>query len=298
MSASFPLCRQGELEFVISTNEELQEESRFLSQDFPIALYTQHFNHAASDSVPFHWHEELQATWVWEGELECSIHGKQLILGNDKLLLVKQHQLHSSRTTTGDANTLCINFTPEIFHPLILEKYISPLLDSQSFTYALVHLQPFELSMLKNLLDQSQQPLEYFSVMNFLSLIFEHIVKDQQENQEIPNPEEMKIFQELLHFVHTNYAEPLTVKDISAAGIINKNRCTALFQKYTGLSPIKYLNEYRLYTAKNLILHTDRSISDISGDVGYNQISYFIQQFSASYGMPPLKYRNQFRKKV
>ena len=43
-----------------------------------------------------------------------------------------------------------------------------------------------------------------------------------------------------------------------------------------------------------MILHTDKSISDISADVGYNQISHFIEQFRLSYGMSPLKYRNKF----
>ena len=57
-------------------------------------------------------------------------------------------------------------------------------------------------------------------------------------------------------------------------------------------SSIKYLNEYRLFTAKNLITHTYRPISEISADVGYNQISHFIEQFRNSYGLSPLKYRN------
>ena len=44
MSMSFPKCNQAGIEFVISTNEELQEESKFLSEEFPIAMYTQNFN--------------------------------------------------------------------------------------------------------------------------------------------------------------------------------------------------------------------------------------------------------------
>ena len=69
MSMSFPKCNQAGIEFVISTNGELQEESKFLSEEFPIAMYTQNFNHAASDSIPFHWHDELQITWISDGEL-------------------------------------------------------------------------------------------------------------------------------------------------------------------------------------------------------------------------------------
>lgn len=294
MSVSFPKCNQGGIEFVISTNEELREESMFLSEEFPIAMYTQNFVHAASDSIPFHWHDELQITWISEGELEYCINGDKFRLGSDKLLLVQSHQLHSSHTTTGDVKTLCINFTPEIFHPLILKKYIQPMLDSHAFAYSLLLLKPYQITMLKKLQNWKQEPLGYFSVMNFLSQVFEEILKEFEEDAESLDREETRLFHEMLGFVHANFAQPLSVKDIADSAILNKNRCSALFKKYTNMSPIKYLNEYRLYTAKNMILHTDKSISDISADVGYNQISHFIEQFRLSYGMSPLKYRNKF----
>ena len=70
MNPSFPKANQAGIEFVISINEELQEEVMFLSDDFPIAMYTQSYNDAASDYIPLHWHDELQITWISQGELE------------------------------------------------------------------------------------------------------------------------------------------------------------------------------------------------------------------------------------
>lgn len=294
MRHSFPKCNQAGIEFVISTTADLQEESKFLSDDFPIVMFSQFYQHAASDSIPFHWHKELQLTWISEGELEYSINGDQFTLGNDKLLFIKNQQLHCSKTTHYDTKTLCINFTPDIFHPLILEKYILPLLESPAFSYSLLFLKPHQTKLLKKFLNWKNDPLGYFSVMNFLSQIFEEILNEFEEDDDVPNREETQLFNEMLNFVHKHYADSLTVKDIADSAIINKNRCTALFKKYTNLSPIKYLNEYRLYTAKNMIVHTDRSISDISADVGYNQISHFIEQFRSSYGLSPLKYRQKF----
>ena len=200
----------------------------------------------------------------------------------------------SSRTTTCDVKTLCINFTPEIFHPLILKKYIQPMLDSHACAYSLLLLKPHQITKLKKFQNWKQEPLGYFSVMNFLSQVFEEILKEFEENAETPDLEEARLFHEMLGFVHANFAQPLSVKDIADSARLNKNRCTALFKKHTNMSPIKYVNEYRLYTAKNMILHTDKSISDISADVGYNQISHFIEQFRLSYGMSPLKYRHKF----
>lgn len=294
MKQSFPKCNQSDMEFVISTNEKQQEEVRFLSGDFPVSVYTQHYRHAASDYVPLHWHGELQVLWIAEGALEYSVNGRHFVLGPDKLLLVNRRQLHGSRTMGGDTRTLCINFTPDIFHPLIRENYVLPLLQSDSFTHSLLLLLPYQTEKLKTFLNWKCEPLQYFSVINFLSLVFEDILGSSENTKNPQNYEEIKLIQTMIRFVQTHYAEPLTVRQISAYAITNKNRCTALFRKYTGLSPIKYLNEYRLYTAKNMIVNSDKPISEISANVGYNQISYFIEQFRGSYGLPPLKYRNQF----
>ena len=101
MKQSFPKCNQSNMEFVISTNEKQQEEVRFLSGDFPVSVYTQHYRHAASDYVPLHWHGELQVLWIAEGALEYSVNGRHFVLGPDKLLLVNRRQLHGSRTMYG-----------------------------------------------------------------------------------------------------------------------------------------------------------------------------------------------------
>nr|WP_314464762.1 AraC family transcriptional regulator [uncultured Clostridium sp.] len=294
MNASFPKANQAGIEFVISTNKELQENIMFLSNEFPIAMFTQSYHHATSDHIPFHWHDGLQITWVYEGELEHCINGDTFHLTGDKLLFVNSHQLHRSKTVHQDAKTLCINFSQEIFQPQILKKLILPLLENPSFPYTLLPLKPHQTALLKQFLNWKNEPLGYFSVMNFLSQIFEIMLNEFEESKDPSNYEEMKLFHTILDYVHSQYAEPLTVKQIADHVLINKNRLTGLFKKYTNMPPLKYLNEYRLYIAKNIIIHTDKSISEISADVGYNQISHFIKQFRNSYGLSPLKYRNKY----
>ena len=177
---------------------------------------------------------------------------------------------------------------------MILKHYIRPFLENESFTSSIQLLNLEQIDILESLLDQTSEPLGYFSVINFLSRIFEELIRSFDEKPEQNDEEEMELFQSLLSFVHNHYQDSLTVRQIAAYGIINKNRCTNLFRKYTRLSPIKYLNKYRLYMAKNLILNTKKPITEISADVGYNQISYFIEQFKGAYGLSPLKYRNLF----
>ena len=290
MNISFPECNQAGRSFVISTTDDLQEKVNYLSEDFPISIFSQNYHAVAGDATPFHWHDELQLNWVISGELEYCINGDTVRLSGDKLLLVKDHMLHSSRTTGKDACSLCINFSPEIFHPMIL----NPLLENRNFTSSVLLLRPEQTGILKNLSEPINDHADYFSIVNFLSRILEELVHSFEESKTSNDREEQELFQTMLSFVHSYYHEPLTVRQIAACGIMNKNRCTELFRKYTRLSPIKYLNEYRLYMAKSLILNTRKSVSEISADVGYNQLSHFIEQFRLHYGMSPLKYRKKF----
>ena len=52
MNVSFLKMQSGGTEFVISTTDDLQEKVNYLSEDFPVSIFTQTYHHAARDSTP------------------------------------------------------------------------------------------------------------------------------------------------------------------------------------------------------------------------------------------------------
>lgn len=295
MKQSLPTSNQAGIDFYFTMSNELEENVMFLSDDFPLSLYTQIFHCATSDFIPYHWHKSLQITWVYQGELEFSINGEKISLTADKLIFIKNNQLHTCKTVNTDTRSLCINFSPELFYPVIVKNYIIPFLKNPSFSYMTLPLEPHQITRLKGFFNWKNKPLEYFSALNFLAQIFEEVLSEFKEPKEPLDYHEINQFQLALDYIHSHYAEPLNIKDISNHTLINKTQLTTLFNKYTGMPPIKYLNEHRLNLAKNMIIQTDKQISEISADVGYNQISYFIKQFHSKYGYTPLKYRSKFK---
>lgn len=295
MGASYPKCDMAGIEFRISTDAEMRETLNFLSEDFPVAVYTQHYHFETSDQIPFHWHDELQLTWIPEGEIEYNINGDTFTLSGNKLFLINSRQLHRSRITAGDAVTLCMNFTPDVFHPVIADTLVKPFLNEGGFSYLLIPLKTHQITMLRRFTAWKNEPLGYFPIINFLSEVFEGILSDREEQKTAQNNEELAVFQTALNYVHMNYSEQITVRDIAGSVPINKNILTMLFNKYANMPPIKYLNDYRLNTARNMLLNTDKPVSEISQDVGYNHLSHFIKQFREIYGMSPLKFRNKHR---
>lgn len=96
---------------------------------------------------------------------------------------------------------------------------------------------------------------------------------------------------QIKEYLDTNYAEHITLETLTSLTHMNKYYMAHSFTKFTGLSPIQYLNRRRLDTACQLLRDTDYSVSDISSLTGFSSQSYFTQIFRKHYGITPVKYR-------
>ncbi|MNN24936.1 HTH-type transcriptional regulator YesS [compost metagenome] len=79
---------------------------------------------------------------------------------------------------------------------------------------------------------------------------------------------------------------------------INKYYLSHLFKKTYGVSPVKYLNQVRMDTAKFLLESTNYSVLEISEIIGFKSQSYFSQTFKREIGVAPLDYRKENRQKT
>ena len=66
---------------------------------------------------------------------------------------------------------------------------------------------------------------------------------------------------------------------------------TYCFRQELGMTPIAYLNRYRVAQAKRLLKETDSTITQIALDVGFSDSGYFSRVFRREAGMSPDAYR-------
>ncbi len=91
--------------------------------------------------------------------------------------------------------------------------------------------------------------------------------------------------------VRENFAENLTLKDLSKKYYVNSSYLGQIFRKKYGQSFKDYLSNYRINEAAQLLLKTDKKISLIAEEVGYHDTDYFISRFIEQKGCTPAKYR-------
>ena len=70
------------------------------------------------------------------------------------------------------------------------------------------------------------------------------------------------------------------------------------FHNAIGLSPLAYLQSLRIGEARDLLRHSNLSVSEIAWQIGLNDVSYFAKMFREHAGMSPLKYRGAVRGKL
>ncbi len=105
------------------------------------------------------------------------------------------------------------------------------------------------------------------------------------------------IIKSALTYISKNYAKPISIADVSHAVGVSPYHFSRLFKQETNETVANHIISVRLKTAAKLLLATDKNISDIAREVGYNSIPHFHKAFKSIYGLTPRDYRLHQHKK-
>ena len=94
-----------------------------------------------------------------------------------------------------------------------------------------------------------------------------------------------------IDYIENNFKEHISVDMLASCVGISSPRFYTLFKEQMGISPIAYLNVYRLSTAVELLLTTEKTVTEIAAEVGIPDTVYFNKIFKKTYQTTPQKYR-------
>lgn len=171
-----------------------------------------------------------------------------------------------------------------IFTP---EKYKS--IEEEAFDLEIEDRLPL-LMFCEDIIDKSLSPDNYskFSCkVDFINLIDE-LIKNVRASQ---YNDKLKLVNKGIEYINKNYNDAISISEISDILEIDRRRFSDIFQEVIGLSPIKYLTEYRLKEAKRLLKFSSYTISEIADMTGYSDCFYFSKTFKKNVGVCPRNYR-------
>ncbi len=100
-----------------------------------------------------------------------------------------------------------------------------------------------------------------------------------------------KCFANLFSYVEKNYFNPITVDEMARVFGISKYYFIRVFKQFVNTSPMKYVRNFRIAKATELLLLTERSVEEIAEIIGYKTSTQLISNFRDVTGTTPFQYR-------
>ncbi len=101
------------------------------------------------------------------------------------------------------------------------------------------------------------------------------------------------IVRKAMGFIEEHFAEAISVKDVADEVCVSESYFKSIFKKTSGYSYSEYLTRVRIDKAKELLHGTEKSVTEIAMDLGFQTPTSFSSLFRREVGMSPTQYKNQ-----
>lgn len=283
--------------FINTQKHEVLEHG---TAEFPIACYFDDLNQKFN---PWHWHEEFEVGIVRENPVMIRIPDRQCCLKKGDCFFINSGVLHAIQNTCQEGCTV----DSLVFHGrlpggdmdnIIWRKYILPVqlnpdlslvvFDSIKNKRAVNLISSAWMTCVRN--DDGFEINVRFLLTKLFSIICMENSREasKRTKKEIVSIERLKV---MLEYIKSHFSEDITLQDIAESASVSKSECIRCFRNVLKISPVTYLNKYRLQYAAGLLSSTSWKISYICDQCGFHEISYFSRSFKKAYGCSPSAYR-------
>lgn len=114
---------------------------------------------------------------------------------------------------------------------------------------------------------------------------------------DVPHTESERIIGQAIHYLSTQYAEPITIEMMAESLGYNRAYLSRLFKQHTKVTPVTFLLKLRVDKARLLLRERlELTVEQIASSVGFHDPLYFSKQFRRWYGASPTEYRKQIKR--
>ena len=96
-----------------------------------------------------------------------------------------------------------------------------------------------------------------------------------------------------IEYISRNLYLPIQVKEVAEYVGLEPHYFSSLFKRETGITPYRYILKQKLETAKEMLDHSQDSVTYIASSLGFCDASHFEKRFKEAYGLTPLAYKNR-----
>lgn len=296
--------------------QELTEWMPGYAKDFPHIVYLCQLKNNTSDSVvnqnkiagtSWHWFGKAAGLfYVTNGAIAFTTAAGRTIFEKGCGGFLNVNVLHSlSLPDASEQTEVMIHlFDPEILigdgGGRISQKYIQPILNDRKLELVVISEKDPAMKVLYKELTESfdlnENAVDYeIRVRNVLSTIWTNLydlVEPRLSQQKKENRADEKV-KRMMVYVYQHFDEKITVADIASSAFVSIRECFRIFNSSLGTTPERFVRDYRLRMACQMLTSTADSVTTIGYNCGFRNNSYFCKIFRENLGISPLAFRKK-----
>ncbi len=237
-------------------------------------------------------------SFLQEGTKEVFFDNSSYSIDNSQFLLMKSgHCLMTEKLSNVKEKykSILFFFTNEAVLKFIRKFEINqtntePHYSTYSFKYdafikrfanSILDISKLSKSIQKNILDAKFEEIMLY-LIEFKGVDFLYSLIDKSDNQS----------QKFIQTIESNQLNKLSVKELSFLSNMSVSTFKREFEKHFHSSPSKWFQEKRLEHSAFLLKNKSKRPSDIFEEIGYENLSNFIQAFKMKFGVTPKQYQS------
>ncbi|SQB33264.1 helix-turn-helix domain-containing protein [Clostridium cochlearium] len=276
----------------------MRKEYITFPQDMPIDIVF-----ASIKEYPFHWHNCIQIIFVLEGTIKVTIESGTYELVKNDLEIINVDETH--RIFSNDKNNKVLIF---YFDINFFEKYYNDMENIFFYTNtsddgAQASEEYDELrTMLSILLCEAvQKQVDYdeeiestlVDLLYHLINNFHYLMYEQEDFRE--NKDQLGRYHRIAKYIYNNYNNKISLQDIAEKEFLSTHYLSHEIKYAMGYSFTDLLNLTRVEESVKLLLDTDKTISEISKEVGFSHTRYYNKHFKIHFKSSPSQFRKKYK---
>lgn len=246
-----------------------------------------------------HLHEQHEIYYLISGERNFTINDKVYKISKGDLVIIPSGAMHKTSYYEGNSHErVAIMFDDVVLENIykhfgkeyvqsVMESHIVPIPDGRrEYVEELMNRMMYESEGIDDISDYLEEA--YFGeLMLFIMRCFRGGLELDKYKVDVSN----EIIQKAAKYIFENSEKNINLDDIAAEYGMSSSYFSKKFKSVMGFGFKEYLVGVRIKNASNLLLTTDKTITDIAISCGFNDSNYFGDAFRKIKGMSPNKYR-------
>ena len=254
----------------------------------------------------YHYHDYMEILYATDSDTVLWVNGEPHPFRAGDLAIINSKEPHAF-TFTDASEYICLKFTPDILATesgyMFQLQYILPMF-SRDLKKRVFHSDELLGLNIKELAEEIMVEWESNNTARELVIranimkIFTHIIRLWEKDSLFSfDSKPSDSMQKALVYISEKHA-CVTEEEVAAVCSLSPNYFSRTFKNTVGKNFKDYICSLKLQNARNMLVTSDKNITEIAYDTGFSSTSHFISSFKKEFGLTPKQFQKNIKIKV